>query len=321
MNSNRMRNREDVNEPVPKTRPPLSKTRRAFCKNSPCFVVDLNPDGPPIKMFYWGHGRVSLWPFWLCFTALLSYIPYFFIYLRPVLPEESRKFWTVIYLIPLISAAINFFLTHWLNPGFLPWTWSETRKKNYTTEEMREGVASTEEQWAWAAEQDRPERSAFSRTCGYFVLRADHDCFWVNNWIGIRNHSYFLRAVYSGFAFAIITTYLSGRIWWEDKIPVSRHVFNLMFVLPIGLGIMNGIQVWTQSINACANETILEILKGTWRERPNHHRKSCLRNWEEICGSRWCLPCWLLPVPIPKVEDGFGYLPPPSGEIESAFLV
>ena len=297
-------------ERVPGLRPPLSKTRQAFCPSSPCFVVEVpltNERTYPV--FYWRHWPIAIWPFWCCFVVLLSYIPYFLFYLLPCVPEESQTFWKVVYLVPLASAAVNFLLTHLLDPGVLPWTWSETRKKSYTFDEIREGIASREDQWNWAASQDRPERSVFSRTRGYFILRGDHDCFWVNNWIGIRNHSYFIRAVYSGSLFAAATTVLSVKIWRMDAVPVSRPLFYILTLIPVGLGLINLTQAFNQSYNISRNQTIVEQLKGLWIGAPNPYRQSCLRNWEEVCGSRWCLPCWLLPIPIPKVEDGFGYLP------------
>jgi hypothetical protein len=67
------------------------------------------------------------------------------------------------------------------------------------------------------------------------------------------------------------------------------------------------VQVIQQATNVTVNQTTFEALRGLWVHQQNPYRKDCLSNWEEVCGSWKFCSFWPFPIPIPKVQDGFGY--------------
>jgi hypothetical protein len=73
------------------------------------------------------------------------------------------------------------------------------------------------------------------------------------------------------------------------------------------LGCFTATQVFVQTLNGFNNITVLEQIKGSFEDFPNVYRKDRMTNWEEICGSRKYWPLWFFPIPIPVVQDGFGY--------------
>jgi hypothetical protein len=174
--------------------------------------------------------------------------------------------------------------------------------------EIIEGTARRDVQFEWARTHVRPVRSHFSNKSGFFIVRADHDCFWVNGWVGIGNQNYFIRAVWYSTIWAVFVTLCGLAVW--SRLAKDRNtqlIFWFYEIIMAILGTFTAGQMVYQPRNACANVTIIEQVTGAWDEFPNVYEKGCVSNWEEICGTRKFWPCWLLPVPIPRVIDGFGY--------------
>lgn len=254
----------------------------------------------------YGHRIFSPFPFWACL--------FFQVYSAKSFHENVLQILNInwlypVYYIPLFGCLINYVITHFKNPGVLPWNWSETQKKSYTSAEMRNGIASRIEQFEWAAQHPIPARAAFSRRWGFWILRGDHDCFWVNNWIGIGNHRYFLSAtIFGTFLFLsdlFISVYAMFTIW--SSIP-RRWNFILTNFGVIYIGLVNVNQMLVQIRNVSRNDTIYErLVVKSDPDAPSRWDRGCWSNWEEVCGPRkYCL-LWLLPIPLPAKEDGFGF--------------
>jgi hypothetical protein len=129
---------------------------------------------------------------------------------------------------------LNFICTYVSNAGFLPWNWSATRKKLYTATEIRDGIASTIEEFEWAASHDAPARAHFSKPWGLFILRCDHYCHWINGWVGIGNHAHFLRSIFYGSCLALCTTLTMLFVWWRGLYKgcmISFCIFLLVCVV------------------------------------------------------------------------------------------
>jgi hypothetical protein len=277
--------------------PAHSSIRRLF---GPFFMTDRS------ATVRCAHRRFRLIPFWPIAIASLFHNHYFFKFVIPNLPRSMGNVISIVYVVSYLLSAGNLFATYLTNPGVLPWNWSVSRKKSYTSAELRDGVATTVDQFDWAQNHESPARSHFSKKVGFFILRADHDCFWVNGWIGIGNHRYFVNAV-------IITTFFcvfSG-FWMIWNFFYGSYGNFLYLAVLLGLTGLCGVacvgQAVLQVVNLTRNRTAVEQLKGVWIGRTNPYRKDCLSNWEEVCGTRVCCPLWCCPCPLPRVEDGFGY--------------
>jgi hypothetical protein len=202
---------------------------------------------------------------------------------------------------------LNLLCAYATNAGLLPWNWSATRKKLYTAAEIRDGIATTLEEFEWAASHDAPARAHFSKPWGLFILRCDHYCHWINGWIGIGNHAHFLRSISYGSFLAFSTTLVMLFVWWRGLYKGRMIPFWIFVLVYLVQGSICAIQVVQQSLNVTANQTTFEVLRGLWKHQRNPYRKRCLSNWEEVCGSWKFFLFWLFPIPIPRVQDGFGY--------------
>jgi hypothetical protein len=95
---------------------------------------------------------------------------------------------------------------------------------------------------------------------------------------------------------------------WLRGLYKGRTIPFWIFVLVyLVQGSICAIQVVQQSLNVTANQTTFEVLRGLWKHQRNPYRKRCVSNWEEVCGSWKFFLFWLFPIPIPRVQDGFGY--------------
>jgi hypothetical protein len=86
------------------------------------------------------------------------------------------------------------------------------------------------------------------------------------------------------------------------------------------VGFLAASQACAQLANISLNTTTSERLKGLWKNKKNPYRKSCLQNWEEVCGPRSYCPLWCCPFPLPRVEDGFGYPKEPGDDENCPFI-
>jgi hypothetical protein len=274
----------------------------------PFFYFDLSQTQercfPSIR---WGYHYLTILPFWCCVAISGFHLPYFYSHVLPGVPDSSRLFVRLVYTFFWFIHLLHFLLTYWTNPGILPWNWSQTRKRSYTDNEIRDGIATTREQVLWARNHDRPGRAYFSRKQGYFILRGDHYCNWTTTWIGINNHRHFIRASYYTVLYVLFLLYWTGKVYSHDAIVGNTKVCLVYAGVLAFLGVFTAVQAVSQTVNVSHNQTISELLTGVFARQPNTFNRGCVRNWEEVCGSRYYCPMWLCPCPIPRVEDGFGY--------------
>lgn len=140
----------------------------------PLNVIDAPPPNTPIRrlfrLFYRvdGQGNLrclfrifSFIPFWPIAFISLFHVTYFYKYVVAGLSESLRQPVGIGYLLSYLLCASNLFVTYFTNPGALPWSWSLTQKKVYTSSELCNGVATTIEQFDWALNHDSPPRAHF----------------------------------------------------------------------------------------------------------------------------------------------------------------
>jgi hypothetical protein len=104
------------------------------------------------------------------------------------------------------------------------------------------------------------------------------------------------------------------RIALTRQIPGNKLIFIGMFLITCGLTFIVALQSVNQIYSTSKNMTTVEAKFGKWANRPNPYDNGCMSNWEEVCGSRRFWFLWPFPIPIPKVQDGFGYPRCPDAE-------
>ena len=294
---------DDYNFDVDDPPPPMTLTRNICFKCCHCYIVTSQLSDCRYWFRYCGYRKLGLGHFLASYTILCYYLYFAVRYILP-LDDSQHKFASWIFLLAWFSTAINFLLVHEIDPGYLPWTWNETQRDRYSCQELQQGVATRMEQIEWAKEHKYPARALLSKKYGWFVLRADHDCLWVDSFIGIRNHRYFVRAVYSGAILTIVGIGLAVRVAYIGTLEVSAFWFVAMQLVVMLLGSFCFGQVYHQTVGLTMNVLTVESMKKVWSGRVNPYRRDCLSNWEEVCGPRKYLPCWILPITLPGSFDG-----------------
>jgi hypothetical protein len=60
------------------------------------------------------------------------------------------------------------------------------------------GTVTTKVQHEYVRAVPRPPGCSFSRSSGRYVIRADHICGWIANWVAKRNHKHFILFMWWG---------------------------------------------------------------------------------------------------------------------------
>jgi len=238
----------------------------------------------------------------LIFDSLSLWVWYKHIYSR----IEGYGFFRMCLVIFLSCYGFIFLIvTNLTDPGVVPWNWAIEKKRVFTEEELREGTAVNNDQFEWAKKAERPARACFSTRSGTYILRADHYCGWVNNWVGLKNHRYFLIAVTSLMLYSILFSLDFLKTLFRRTNRMSWLLF--IFVLLYGgfFGTFLFAQFWTQFWQVTFNFTTLERLKG----HIGSHFNGYNAGWQEVCGSLKYWPCWCCPFKLPRYVDGFSYEP------------
>lgn len=199
---------------------------------------------------------------------------------------------------------ISFLLVYLSDPGFLPFYHPVIKKRKYTLDEIRDGTAYTKEQIEWAKKQERPSRSCFTTSSGRFLLRSDHYCKYVGNWIGLYNHRYFLLALfYMGITvlcyFCVI---IYESLYGIYPYSALRFIFELIVSFFFWAFILK--MLISQLIFVSHNVTGIEHMKGIDNPIYDH---GIISNFEEVCGPRKLIWLWMVPIPLPRTIDGFSF--------------
>lgn len=294
--SDAMDNIED--DPVP----PLSKWR--YLCNFPLFWKIKGDQR--IRIHY---SEEELYPYYFCHTLFSLIFYYYFDTLFQYV--ESQQI-TLILTILFILTNVCFIVTHFSNPGILPYHWAKTRQRKYTSDEIKSGIATTSDQINYGKTHNWPARAFFSGHYGAIILRCDHNCFWLRHWIGLKNLRYFTQSLLycSLFYFVYLYTIILA---FRNPNSGSFYYFSLKFGLCFfGLnffGVTHVINLYGTFRRIAFNYTTIEQLLEV---DLTFYDKGLLKNFEEVFGSIYLFPLWFLPVPLPLPVDGFGYMPRPD---------
>ena len=186
----------------------------------------------------------------------------------------------------------SYFAAMCMDPGFLPYTWVLTKRYQYTWQEQLEGMAIRPDQTEFA-QKHKPPFASFSHYSGRYVMRADHVCYWIANWIGKRNHKQFILVALWGTLFSL--SLIAWRFFrTENLMKTHKALFccdmiaalvELIFVIMLPI-------VFAESLwDLAMNQTQIEKWRGVSGEA-----LGCCDSFREVCGKdSFCL--WLFPTP------------------------
>jgi hypothetical protein len=182
-----------------------------------------------------------------------------------------------------------------MDPGFLPFNWIESRRFWYSWEEQLNGLAETEEQLTFArAPENRPPGCSFSGAFGRYVIRADHICGWIGNWVGKRNHKQFILFNFYGFWLALCLFVAkmieNNPAMWD--LEVAEKWMQIVMAGIEGLFGFSMICVFGQLlVDLGLNRTKIQRM----RNERGGQDYSCEESMREVCGEG-SMMCWICPV-------------------------
>ena len=282
--------------------PPLSKWRGLFGTK----WIWIPKEFPVVHINY---TQLTFFPWIFVDLFIFFSLFYFTKYAFPYLPQKYKLIVEIVEYTLGFYGFLNYFIARVKNPGFLPFNWAATKKKKFTTDEMHSGIAATEEQYNWAKSHEFPPRAWLSSSKGYFILRGDHYCNWVGNFIGLKNHRYFIMGTIGLALYVICSWCLVVYLYFYGKFEL--HWFKKIILFGGGLYFL-GISVMQSLIHILQlsrNSTTVEILRGNYRK---YYHGSCIEGWEEVCGPKKYMWLWWLPIPLPEKVDGFSFEPDPN---------
>jgi hypothetical protein len=273
-------------------------------KSCCCFNIAYFPDA---HFTVCGHWRT---PFKVPIIISIVFLITFASLIYDILPVFPKKLYLIIAIATMSFLAFCVILSYFLiivrGPGYVPYTWERTRRKQYTWEEFMTNMVVYSEQEALARAAARPPRSSFSIDARRFVLRADHFCLWCQSWVGLLNHRYFL--LMTGYVPVYALAYLVCRVFWVAWIADGHFSWWILigavstFVTTVP-GLI-GVHYFCQAArNVIDGVTAVEL----FHNRAIGKNQGCVSNCEEICGPLGCCCCWCCPfcVCIEPAEDGF----------------
>jgi hypothetical protein len=220
---------------------------------------------------------------------------------------------------------ISYFCAVCSSPGYLPFYWAVEKKEVFTYEEQLDGIITTTEQYNFAHYNQYPERGSLSKQARRLVLKADHICPWIANWVGLKNYRYFfVKLIWSfiyfidWFLILILNSYELSKGW---KLHWAYIGTLVLFFPMFGFFGFIVVMIVRHTRYTCHNTSTLQELKlKDSEDKHNYYDLGCWRNFVAIFGPAYCCPCWFFPVPIKRVWGGYHWETnrerPPPPEIE-----
>lgn len=244
----------------------------------------------PSDRLFCEHWEINLFmPVFVCIIVAFCYLC-FLLSTLPALESAGHKYTAF----TEVSISLGLFLWSYMaamcmDPGYLPYNWAVSQRTKYTWQEQLSGLAIRSDQMEYA-ETHKPPFASFSHQAGRFVIRGDHICGWVSNWIGKRNHKQFTLMTFWGSILCI------SLIAWQFMRDGRKNGRDGAFWCDLTA-------MCTEAIFACVlihefccviwdiykNRTQIQKWQGT--HGPNI---GCFRSFKQIFGSNnillWCCP-------------------------------
>lgn len=253
--------------------------------------------------------REKFFPYYFCHILIsIVYIYYYQVLSKYI--TSNRIIFTII-TISFVLTHICYLMAHFTSPGILPWNWAKTKQRIYSKNELRDGIAINHEQKEWGKNHDWPARSFFSGDFGAIILRAEHYCPWISQWVGLKNLKFFLQSLFYSAVFSIEILYVLYLVFFNsDAKDVRKSVFFIFTLISSCYFLFHFTLNFTVTIyRASKNYTMVESL---FYYDLSYYNKGIRKNLEEVFGSIYLFPLWLLPVYIPLPKDGMDYVYRPN---------
>ena len=280
--------------------PPLSPWHYIFMSKIPIWRYD---DQTIIRF---NLSEENFFPYYACHISFTLLYFYYIFYLRPFI-HTFQKFHFYFSTFTFIMTHLCYFVTHFSNPGILPWYWATTKQRVYTIEELRGGFATNQDQVQWGKTHDWPIRGFFSGHHGCIVLRADHFCSYISQWIGLKNNRYFVQSVFYCTISLFHYEVLFFKVYQDPEFVRTSFTYIGFILAVTGFLFLHGPQLFSVLWRVATNKTFIELYFG----QENVYSKDIISNFEEIFGTRKLFPLWFFPIPLPLPNDGFSYQPRP----------
>jgi hypothetical protein len=205
---------------------------------------------------------------------------------------------------------ISYLCAVFSSPGYVPFYWAVERGERFTYAQQMSGVITSAEQYNFASYNGRPERASLSRQARRIVLRADHICPWIANWVGLKNYRwFFLKLVWAFLYFVdwfVVFSLDSVEMAREWSVSPS-YIAMLVCALPVfGFSGFIVVMLRRHLLYSTTNTTTLqEFKKKKLKDKHNYYNLGCWRNYVAIMGPAKCCICWFFPVPIQREWGGF----------------
>jgi hypothetical protein len=181
------------------------------------------------------------------------------------------------------------------DPGYLPFDWARTRRTKYAWDELMGGSAINTEQFDYVKAVDRPPSCSFSHYVGRYVIRGDHICGWIGNWVAKRNHKHFILSLFWGGIASgsfIIWKFVPRTPLFEGTAIKTFELATLVINIAVGsVMLLSGLSFLME---ACSSQTRIQKFKNA--EIAEVSRMEAMK---QICGNHHVC-CWICPI------DAFG---------------
>jgi hypothetical protein len=184
-----------------------------------------------------------------------------------------------------------------MDPGFLPFNWVHSRRFWYSWEEQLNGLAETQDQFTFARDpQNRPPGCSFSTASGRFVIRADHICGFIANWVGKRNQKQFMLFNLYGFGLAV-SLFVFKVVEKEPSLLNLPSTEKWLQLSTVALEVLFGcymIAMFVQTlVDLGKNRTKIQRMRNEQGKRGEY---SCEESMREVCGEGKMI-WWICPTP------------------------
>jgi hypothetical protein len=271
----------DVPEPIQLPRP--TKYKLYCCKN--CATLEGSSD---LHCHYW---KIEL-----CMPIFVSILILFCagVYAAAIFPRLPIPAMVVTGLEVFASVMLffwSYFAASCRDPGYLPYDWHTTKRSKYAYLDLLAGTAVRKDQFEYVASVPRPPGCSFSKEMGRYVIRADHICGWIGNWVGKRNHKHFILFVFWGSILSV-----SLFVWrWIPRDSLKEKSMTLYImdiaacVLEALFGLLQIGAVWSFVGEVLDNKTRVQRHKGE-----DTVQLSNTEAMQQICGTG-SMCCWFCP--------------------------
>lgn len=247
----------------------------------------------PQDRLFLKHWELSpIVPIFVALLIIYCIIAYF-ITTFPYLSPNYLKIISLIEIcIPFVLFLWSYIYSVFADPGFLPFDWVKTKKTHYSWEDQLSGLAFLPDQIQFARKH-HPDFASFSSMSGRFIIRADHYCGWIANWVGKRNHKQFILMTFYGFLFCL------SLLMWIFFTNVSlRRINKSLFIVQLVADLFEAsfcvslfMFLLDNLYNLCLNRTQIQ----KWKRQSSNSGKRCA-GIKEVCGEH-NICCYFIPTP------------------------